>query len=71
MSTVSSRLPSGAIGASWHAARIGKEGFAMERDVHVPFTVGRDEDRVWCAHAQLRPRGWGAHGEGETRYAAV
>ncbi|MCO8275209.1 hypothetical protein M1L60_31970 [Actinoplanes sp. TRM 88003] len=36
----------------------------------VPIVVGRDEDGVWCACAQLRP-GAGAHGEGETEDAAV
>lgn len=42
----------------------------MTRAVHVPYIVEQDEDGVWCAHAQLRP-GVGAHGEGETREAAV
>ena len=41
-----------------------------EAVVHVPYTVGQDEDGVWCAHAQLRP-GVGANGEGETPEAAV
>jgi predicted RNase H-like HicB family nuclease len=42
----------------------------MTRAVHIPCTVEQDEDGVWCAHAQLRP-GVGAHGEGDTREAAV
>ncbi|MBO0840919.1 MAG: hypothetical protein J2O49_08890 [Sciscionella sp.] len=42
----------------------------MTRVVHVPYTVNVDEDGVWCAHAQLRP-GVGAHGEGDTKEAAV
>jgi predicted RNase H-like HicB family nuclease len=42
----------------------------MTHAVHVPYTVEEDEDGVWCAHAQLRP-GLGAHGEGETRQAAI
>ena len=33
-------------------------------------TVEQDEDDVWCAHAQLRP-GVGAHGEGDSREAAI
>ena len=42
----------------------------MTRAVHIPYTVEQDEDGVWCAHAQLRP-GVGAHGDGDTREAAV
>jgi predicted RNase H-like HicB family nuclease len=42
----------------------------MTRAVHIPYTVERDEDGVWWAHAQLRP-GVGANGEGDTREAAV
>jgi predicted RNase H-like HicB family nuclease len=38
--------------------------------VHVPYVVERDEDGVWCAHAQLRP-GVGAHGQGDDEAAAV
>ena len=38
--------------------------------VTVPVFVERDEDGVWCAHAQLRP-GVGAHGEGDTEEAAL
>jgi predicted RNase H-like HicB family nuclease len=40
------------------------------RDIHVPYVVERDEDGVWCAHAQLQP-GVGAHGEGDTPEAAA
>jgi predicted RNase H-like HicB family nuclease len=35
---------------------------------HVPYTV--EEDGVWCAHAQLRPKVC-ANGEGATREEAV
>jgi predicted RNase H-like HicB family nuclease len=42
----------------------------MTKAVHLPCTVGQDENAVWCAHAQLRP-GVGAHGEGESREAAI
>jgi predicted RNase H-like HicB family nuclease len=42
----------------------------MSRVVHVPYSVEQDEDGVWCAHAQLRPR-VGAHGEGDTSEAAI
>lgn len=42
----------------------------MTQAVHVPYSIEQDEDGVWCAHAQLRP-GLGAHGEGETRQAAI
>ena len=42
----------------------------MSRAVHLPYTVGQDEDGVWCAHAQLR-LGVGAHGEGNSRAAAI
>jgi predicted RNase H-like HicB family nuclease len=38
--------------------------------VTVPVVVERDEDGVWCAHAQLRP-GVGAHGEGDTEQEAI
>jgi predicted RNase H-like HicB family nuclease len=40
------------------------------RTVNLPVDVERDEDGVWCAHAQLRP-GVGAHGEGDTEEAAL
>ena len=43
---------------------------AEGRTVTVPVVVERDEDGVWCAHAQLRP-GVGAHGEGDTEEAAL
>ena len=42
----------------------------MNKVVHVPYTVEQDEDGVWCAHAQLKPR-LGAHGDGPTPEAAV
>ena len=51
------------LGIIWEVA-------AMTRAVHVPYTVAQDEDGVWCAHAQLRP-GVGAHGEGDSREAAI
>jgi predicted RNase H-like HicB family nuclease len=38
--------------------------------VTVPVVVERDEDGLWCAHAQLRP-GVGAHGEGATEQEAL
>jgi predicted RNase H-like HicB family nuclease len=38
--------------------------------VTVPIVVERDEDGMWCAHAQLRP-GVGAHGEGMTEREAL
>ncbi len=38
--------------------------------VHVPYTVGQDEDGVWCAHAWLGPSG-GANGNGATLAEAV
>jgi predicted RNase H-like HicB family nuclease len=43
---------------------------AEPRTVTLPVVVERDEDGVWCAHAQLRP-GVGAHGEGGTEEAAL
>jgi predicted RNase H-like HicB family nuclease len=42
----------------------------MTRAVHFPCTVEQDEDGVWCAHARLGP-GVGAHGEGDSREAAI
>jgi hypothetical protein len=42
----------------------------MGRAVHVSYTVEQDEDGVWCAHGQLRPR-VGANGEGDNREAAI
>ena len=36
----------------------------------MPVVVERDEDGVWCGHAQLRP-GVGAHGQGTTADAAL
>jgi predicted RNase H-like HicB family nuclease len=38
--------------------------------VLVPVQVEQDEDRAWCAHADLGPLG-GANGEGETREEAL
>ena len=42
----------------------------MSRIVHVPYTLERDEDGVWCASAQLRP-GVGAVGDGATADEAI
>lgn len=39
-------------------------------ELHVPYMIERDEDGVWCAHAQPRPR-VGANGEGDTPEAAI
>jgi predicted RNase H-like HicB family nuclease len=44
--------------------------WAELRTVTVPVVVERNEDGVWCAHAQLRP-GVGAHGEGDTEEEAL
>lgn len=38
--------------------------------MHVPYTVERDEDGVWCAAALIRP-GAGAVGDGATPEEAV
>jgi predicted RNase H-like HicB family nuclease len=38
--------------------------------VHVPYTLERDEDGVWCAHAWLGSSG-GANGHGATPEEAV
>jgi predicted RNase H-like HicB family nuclease len=38
--------------------------------VHVPYTVGQDEDGIWCAHAWLGDSG-GANGNGATSEEAV
>jgi predicted RNase H-like HicB family nuclease len=43
---------------------------AEPRTAKVPIVVERDEDGRWCAHAYLRP-GVGAHGEGDTKQAAI
>jgi predicted RNase H-like HicB family nuclease len=40
------------------------------RTVHVPYTLERDEDGVWCAHAWLGSSG-GANGNGATPEEAV
>lgn len=42
----------------------------MTRTVHVPYVVEQDEDGVWCANAQLRPR-IGANGFGDTEAEAI
>jgi predicted RNase H-like HicB family nuclease len=42
----------------------------VQQDVTVPYTIERDEDGVWCAHALLA-KGVGANGEGDTPEAAV
>lgn len=42
----------------------------VSKVVHVPYSVSRDEDGVWCASAQLGP-GVGAVGDGPTEEAAV
>lgn len=42
----------------------------VSRTVHLPYIVEQDEDGVWCARAQPRP-GVGAHGEGDSREAAI
>jgi hypothetical protein len=40
------------------------------RTIHVPYTIGRDEDGVWCARAELHP-GVVAYGDGDTEQAAI
>jgi len=40
------------------------------RTVHVPYTLARDEDGVWCAHAWLGSSG-GANGNGATTDEAI
>jgi predicted RNase H-like HicB family nuclease len=40
------------------------------RTVHVPYTLERDEDGVWCAHAWLGSSG-GANGNGATPEEAI
>jgi hypothetical protein len=48
-----------------------EEGMARQpRTVHVPYTLERDEDGVWCAHAWLGSSG-GANGNGATPEEAV
>ncbi|RJO76509.1 hypothetical protein D5S18_09380 [Nocardia panacis] len=42
----------------------------MSRVVHVPYSLERDEDGVWCAAATLRP-GVAAFGEGDSQEAAL
>lgn len=41
----------------------------MRRVVHVPYTVGQDEDGVWCAHAYVGRVG--CNGNGDTREEAL
>jgi predicted RNase H-like HicB family nuclease len=43
---------------------------SQPKTVHVPYTVGQDEDGIWCAHAWLGSSG-GANGNGSTREAAL
>jgi hypothetical protein len=43
---------------------------SQPRTVHVPYTLQRDEDGVWCAHAWLGSSG-GANGNGATPEEAV
>jgi predicted RNase H-like HicB family nuclease len=40
------------------------------KTVHVPYTLARDEDGVWCAHAWLGSSG-GANSNGATPEEAV
>jgi predicted RNase H-like HicB family nuclease len=40
------------------------------RIVHVPYTLERDEDGIWCAHAWLGSSG-GANGNGATQEEAI
>ena len=42
----------------------------MKRDIHVPYTVGQDEDGVWAAQAALLPDAF-ANGQGDTREEAI
>ncbi len=48
----------------------GRMAASRTTTVTVPIVIERDEDGVWCAHAQLRP-GVGAHGEGATEQEAL
>lgn len=41
----------------------------MGRMVHIPYTVGQDEDGVWCAHAYVGRVG--CNGSGDTREEAL
>lgn len=43
---------------------------AHGRTVHVPFSIERDCDGVWCAHAWLGSSG-GANGNGATQEEAI
>jgi len=42
----------------------------VNRIIHVPYTIEKDEDGGWCASVQLKP-GVGAVGDGATREEAV
>jgi len=42
----------------------------QSRTVHVPYTLERDEDGVWCAHAWLGSSGR-ANGNGSTQEEAI
>jgi predicted RNase H-like HicB family nuclease len=56
--------------SGWRSRYRGDVAESRTITVTVPVVVERDEDGVWCAHAQLRP-GVGAHGEGETEEEAI
>jgi hypothetical protein len=43
---------------------------SQPRTVHVPYTLERDEDGIWCAHAWLGSSG-GANGNGATPDEAI
>ena len=43
---------------------------SQPRTVRVPYTLGQDEDGIWCAHAWLGSSG-GANGNGATPEEAV
>jgi predicted RNase H-like HicB family nuclease len=45
-------------------------GHGQPRIVHVPYTLERDEDGIWCAHAWLGSSG-GANGNGNTPDEAI
>ncbi len=42
----------------------------MQRDIHVYYTVGQDENGSWSAAAALTPDAF-ANGQGDTREAAI
>lgn len=41
-----------------------------DQTIHLPYTVERDEDGVWCARAEVHP-GVIAYGDGPTEQAAI